>query len=48
MVRGIERIQNPKLWAKYSLRRAEVSESRAGDPNELMLFHGADRDTLKV
>ena len=48
MVRGIERIQNAKLWAKYSLRRAEVSEARAGNPNEMMLFHGADRDTLKV
>lgn len=48
MVRGVERIQNAKLWAKYSLRRAEVSEARAGNPNEMMLFHGADRDTLKV
>ncbi|KAK9819125.1 hypothetical protein WJX74_005594 [Apatococcus lobatus] len=48
MVRGIERIQNAKLWAKYSLRRAEVSEARAGNPNEMMLFHGADRDTLRI
>ena len=48
MVRGIERIQNAKLWAKYSMRRAEVSEARASNPNEMMLFHGADRDTLKV
>ena len=48
MVRGVERIQNAKLWAKYSLRRQEVSDLRGGNPNEMMLFHGADRTTLLV
>ncbi len=47
-VKGIERIQNPKLWAKYVLRRQEVSDARGGDPNEMKLFHGADRLTLQV
>ena len=47
-VKGIERIQNPKLWVKYSLRRDEVANMRSGDPNEMMLFHGADQHTLQV
>ncbi len=41
----IERIQNLGQWALYQVRKREVS-ARGKQPNELLLFHGTDAETV--
>ena len=41
----IERIQNLGQWALYQVRKKEVS-ARGKPPNELLLFHGTDAETV--
>ncbi|XP_026286489.1 poly [ADP-ribose] polymerase tankyrase [Frankliniella occidentalis] len=37
----IQKVQNRKLWERYSHRRQEVSEENGNQANERMLFHGS-------
>jgi len=37
----IQKVQNRKLWERYSHRRHEVAEENGNQPNERMLFHGS-------
>ncbi|KAK6638711.1 hypothetical protein RUM43_006978 [Polyplax serrata] len=37
----IQKVQNRKLWERYSHRRQEVAEENANQYNERMLFHGS-------
>lgn len=37
----IQKVQNRKLWEKYSHRRYEVAEENSNQGNERMLFHGS-------
>lgn len=37
----IQKVQNRKLWERYSHRRQEVAEENNNVPNERMLFHGS-------
>ncbi|XP_075222552.1 tankyrase isoform X2 [Lycorma delicatula] len=37
----IQKVQNRKLWERYSHRRMEVAEENGNAPNERMLFHGS-------
>ncbi|XP_049764090.1 poly [ADP-ribose] polymerase tankyrase isoform X3 [Schistocerca cancellata] len=37
----IQKVQNRKLWERYSHRRQEVAEENVNQPNERMLFHGS-------
>jgi hypothetical protein len=37
----IQKVQNRKLWERYSHRRQEVSEENNNQANERMLFHGS-------
>jgi tankyrase len=37
----IQKVQNRKLWERYSHRRQEVSEENSNQANERMLFHGS-------
>ncbi|KAK9832573.1 hypothetical protein WJX84_000851, partial [Apatococcus fuscideae] len=48
-VKRIERVQNPRLWRRFALRRKELRDEHGheGD-NESLLFHGADKSTLEA
>ncbi|KAK9703982.1 Poly(ADP-ribose) polymerase catalytic domain [Popillia japonica] len=37
----IQKVQNRKLWERYTHRRQEVSEENTNQNNERMLFHGS-------
>ncbi|KAK9871342.1 hypothetical protein WA026_011608 [Henosepilachna vigintioctopunctata] len=37
----IQKVQNKKLWERYSHRRQEVAEENSNQSNERMLFHGS-------
>ncbi|XP_065348135.1 poly [ADP-ribose] polymerase tankyrase [Cloeon dipterum] len=37
----IQKVQNRKLWERYSHRRKEVAEENGSQSNERMLFHGS-------
>ena len=37
----IQKIQNKKLWERYSHRRHEVADENSNQCNERMLFHGS-------
>ncbi|RZF41139.1 hypothetical protein LSTR_LSTR010791 [Laodelphax striatellus] len=37
----IQKVQNRKLWERYTHRRMEVAEENGNQPNERMLFHGS-------
>lgn len=37
----IQKIQNRKLWDKYTHRRMEIAEENNGQYSERMLFHGS-------
>lgn len=37
----IQKVQNRKLWERYSHRRTEVAEENNNVANERMLFHGS-------
>lgn len=37
----IQKVQNRKLWERYTHRRQEVSEENTNQANERMLFHGS-------
>lgn len=41
MLFQIQKVQNRKLWERYSHRRVEVAEENGNVPNERMLFHGS-------
>ena len=38
---SLQRIQNYTLWPFYALTRKAIADKNKGDPNEMMLFHGA-------
>ena len=40
-IHRIERIQNPRLWNYYGLKREEISAKNGGNPNERWMFHGS-------
>ncbi|BET01497.1 unnamed protein product [Nesidiocoris tenuis] len=37
----VQKVQNRRLWEKYTHRRAEVAEENTNSANERMLFHGS-------
>ncbi|XP_024083143.1 tankyrase isoform X2 [Cimex lectularius] len=37
----VQKVQNRKLWEKYTHRRNEVAEENSNSSNERMLFHGS-------
>lgn len=37
----IQKVQNRKLWERYTHRRHEVEEENNNQANERMLFHGS-------
>ena len=39
-VLGVSRVQAPRLWEAYSMRRALIAADNDGDPNENLLWHG--------
>ena len=39
-VKGISRVQTPRLWEAYCMRRAMIAADNEGDPNEACLWHG--------
>ncbi|KAL7530660.1 hypothetical protein ACHAWF_003465 [Thalassiosira exigua] len=39
-VRRVWRVQEPKLWEAYCMRRAIIAAENDGDPNEKLLWHG--------
>ena len=40
VVTGVERVQAPRIWERYALRRAMIAQDRKGDANEMWLWHG--------
>ncbi len=45
----IERVQNQRLWKRYSLRRSEMRETHGFQgEREQQLFHGTDKLTLEA
>ena len=45
-VLGISRVQSPKLWEAYCMRRAIICSENDGDANEAMLWHGTQKTKL--
>jgi hypothetical protein len=45
-VTGVSRVQSPRVWEKYCMRRAIVAAENGGDPNEVQLWHGTGVTSL--
>jgi len=47
-VKKIERIQNLQLYTDYDRSLRKIQHQTKGNPNVKSLFHGADKETLKI